>query len=1063
MTTSSVSYRLRPVRSTSEPVQLSDDQLQVIGNRDARLRVLAGPGTGKTTTLVEAVAERVGVRGVTPDQILVLTFSRRAAAELSARITRRLGLTTRASMVRTLHSYAFGVVRSQAIRAAEPVPRLLAAGEADHMVRELLAGHLADGGRPWPDYLRGALASPTFASELREILLRAAGLGISAQRMIELGRRHKRPEWVATGQFAREYQQVSDLRQGISGFGVALDQAELTAAALGALRHDEILAAEQRRVRRIFVDEYQDVDPAQAALVSELATGADELIVLGDPDQSIYSFRGAEPTALRDVEVDRTVTLTLSRRLPATVLAATRRVASRLTGPAEHRLLTTPEQQAQAGHVDIQVFPTAAREASHVADMLRRAHLLDGVPWASMAILLRSPAIGLAALTRACSVAGVPVAVGGGGGGELASAEPTVVALLQVLDCGVDPATLTGESAVQLLASPLGGMDALGLRRLRRALRSARPDEGSSSDLIASVLAGAPLPSTISSDLARPVRMMRELLAISRAGASSPTAEQVMWELWHASDAERGLVAAAERGGQPGRRADRTLDAVLDVFAMAADLAERVPLAGVAAFVAEVRGQRLPTDRGDRRPDDTVSILSGHAAKGLEWDVVAVAGVQEGTWPDLRVRGSLLDGRELLDRATGVPAGHPAAGSLAEERRLFYVACTRARTTLIATGVANQDEVPSRFLQELSGLDADLPVTQDASPSARRRSDGRGLHLTDLLADLRRAVTDPATSEVEALSAATHLAQLAAAGVSGAHPDDWYGLATSSTERPPIATGAEIRISPSLVESLNTCALRALLERRGGQTAPGQAQIEGIVVHAMASGLASGVPETVLRAEIDAFLGTQDGVPPWQLDRTRRGLLAMLSAAQVWVQENHPPRRLIGSELALDVLIPPAGAASDEPHPVRLTGRVDWLSALPDGTVVITDFKTGAKVPTKAEGQSNPQLASYQAAISLGAFADRTPVDGTPDGGGPSPEPLRPGGAELVYLRSGRPKVLQQDKLTTESTAQWLGSIRNAAVHLASATASAQENQRCERCPVRTSCPLQNEGRQVTR
>ena len=1072
-----ISYRLRPVAPLAAPADLTDEQRLVTGNTAGRLKVLAGPGTGKTTTLVEAVAERVQLRGVPAEQILVLTFSRRAAGELSARIARRLGLTTRESMVRTLHSYAYSVLRTQARGAGEPIPRLLAADESDQMVRELLAGHRSDGGGGWPAYLDQALGSPTFAAELREILLRAAGQGISPQRILELGRRHKRPEWVAAGTFAREYQQVSDLRQGVSGFGVALDQAELTAAALGALRRDDLLAAEQRRVRRIFVDEYQDVDPAQARLVSVLAAGADELVVFGDPDQSIYAFRGAEPTALRDVDVDATVALTASRRLPATILTATRRVAAHLPGQAGHRELRSVDRSRVDGSVEVEVFSSAAREAAAVADKLRRAHLLDGTPWKSMAVLLRAPASGLAVLARACAVAGVPVLLGGGN--EVLSSEPLVAALLTVLECGVDPAALTGQVALDLMASPLGGMDALGLRRVRRSLRAARPEEGASADLLAAVLSGAPPPASVSAELVAPVLRVRGLLDIARAEVGNPVAEQVLWQLWQVAKLEPALVAAVERGGTGGQRADGTLDAVLGLFSMAADLAQRVPLAGVRAFIDQVRGHQLPGSQDARHVGDAVAVLSAHAAKGLEWELVAVMGVQEGTWPDLRARGSLLGGSELLDLAAGLPARGPSGGLLAEERRLFYVACTRARNTLVCTAVANQDLVPSRFLLELAGSTEDLPVEQEAGGSGRS-ADRRGLHLTDLLADLRSAVIDPATPAEDAGAAARHLAELAAAGVPGARTQDWYGLAPASTVAPPIPAGAQIRVSPSLIESLNTCALRAVLERRGGRTEPGQAQLEGIVVHAMAHGLAQGVAESDLRDEIENFLSGQHHLPPWQLARTRRGLLSMLGAAQVWVRDHLPPRRVVGSELEMDLLLPTDESLDQAPQ-VRLVGRVDWLSENPDGTLVVTDFKTGASVPTAAQAQANAQLAAYQTAISLGAFrAVAGPESGGPDAAGPgadgpradgpeadsSPQgghPQRPGGAELVYLRSGRPKVLHQDQLSESDTSAWLGSIRSAAAHLASATAWATENPRCERCPVRSSCPLQNEGRQVTR
>jgi len=1050
---SSVQYRFRPILGSDRPLRLSDEQELVINNQVPRLRVLAGPGTGKTATLVEAVAERIQHRGVAPAEILVLTFSRMAAEELSGRITRRLGLTTTGSMVRTLHAYAYSVVRSQARAEGDPSPRLLAAGESDHMVRELLAGHVSAGGGPWPAYLAQALTSSTFAVELREVLLRAAGQGITPQRMVELGRKNKRPEWIAAGQFAREYQQVSDLRQGISRFGVALDQAELTAAALGALGNDDMLAGEQRRIRRIFVDEYQDVDPAQAKLISVLAGSATELMVFGDPDQSIYAFRGAQTTALRDVEVDRTVALTVSRRMAPAVLRAAARVAALLPGPIQHRLLRSEQSDtAWPGSVEVKVFSSCAREASYVADHLRRAHLLHGIAWGSMAILVRSPSSGLSYLTRACAIAGVPIALGVTAG--MLAAEPVVGAILNLLECGVQPVVLTGEMALELLGSPMAGFDALGLRRIRRALRLARPGEGSSADLLAAVLSGSTIPAGLAQDLRPALAKVRELLDLARTGAQNASAEQVLWSIWQAGGLQERLVATVERGGTSGQRADRTLDAVVNLFAMASDLAQRLPLAGVSAFIALVRGQQLPDENGVHLSGDAVALLSAHASKGLEWEVVAVAGAQEGSWPDLRGRGSLLSGQELLDLAAGVPAHAPVAGLLAEERRLFYVAATRARTSLLCTGVQTQDMTPSRFLGEVAGSAEDLPVEQDSISPLGWRTDRRGLHLTDLVAELRRAVTDPHSSESDSTAAALHLAELAAAGVAGAHPDDWYGLAAISSDALPMAAGAQITVSPSMIESLNTCALRAVLERRGGRSAPGQAQIEGIVVHAMAHGLAIGVSEADLREEIERFLIGQDRLAPWQIDRTRRELMAMLSAAQAWVNQTHPPREIVGSEIAMDVILPAGESATEATaeteHLVRLAGRVDWLSMKQDGSLVVTDFKTGGSLPTKAAAQENPQLAAYQVALVLGAFSEQV-ASGT----------AVSGGAELVYLRSGSPKVLQQSELSAEQTTTWLGSIRTAAAYLASPQVWAKENDRCERCPVRTSCPLHAEGRQV--
>ena len=187
-----------------------------------------------------------------------------------------------------------------------------------------------------------------------------------------------------------QYQDVTALaRPG------AYDPAELIQAALGALQADpELLAAERRRRRRIFVDEYQDTDPAQIELLELLAAGADELIVVGDPDQSIYGFRGADIGAMRDAPTRfgaaEVIALTTSRRSGSALLAATRRVALRLPGPAAPPRRWSRAEPSRPDGLEVTLLRSATEEAGYLAGVLRRAHLEDEPPWSRMAVIVRS-------------------------------------------------------------------------------------------------------------------------------------------------------------------------------------------------------------------------------------------------------------------------------------------------------------------------------------------------------------------------------------------------------------------------------------------------------------------------------------------------------------------------------------------------------------------------------------------------------------------------------------------------------------------------------------------------
>ncbi|MYW12334.1 UvrD-helicase domain-containing protein, partial [Streptomyces sp. SID2563] len=212
-------YRLvRTLPGSVEPPLLDAAQRAVVDHPGGPLLVLAGPGTGKTTTLVEAVAARIA-RGADPARLLVLTFSRKAAVELRDRMAARLGA-ARGPQATTFHSFCYALVRAHqdADLFADPL-RLLSGPEQDVTVRDLLAGQLEleKEGRPhisWPDELRACLTTRGFADEVRAVLARSRELGLGPDALAAFARRTGRPDWGAAARFLAEYLDVLDA-QGV--------------------------------------------------------------------------------------------------------------------------------------------------------------------------------------------------------------------------------------------------------------------------------------------------------------------------------------------------------------------------------------------------------------------------------------------------------------------------------------------------------------------------------------------------------------------------------------------------------------------------------------------------------------------------------------------------------------------------------------------------------------------------------------------------------------------------------------------------------------------------------
>lgn len=1065
------------VRSVATPSQLPTwcaAARRVLDHTGGPLRVLGGPGTGKTTLVAHTVAERVLRRGVDPERVLVFTSSRRAAGDLRDRIVELLASrggapTVREPLVRTVHSYAFAVLRLWAVQRDLPAPRLLTGAEQDVVIRELLAGERQAGGRNWPARLCPALGLPAFAAQLRELLMRATERGLGPEELIALGHRHGRDEWVAAGRFFRSYEQVMLLR-GAAGSATpqasapTLDAAELVSAALLVLDTDtEVRRRESQRVRHLIVDDAQHLDPLQAALVTRLGAGADELLLFGDPDQTIFSFRGADPTVLTG-GAGAAVRLRTDHRMAPAVRAAVCRLAARLPGP--RAALQGPPDQPPGGQLAVRVFACAAAEAAWIADQLRRAHVLDGLAWSDMAIVVRSTARVLPALRRALLAAGVPVAVPHE---DLPLAHHSAVRpLLGVLRSAVQPAALDEEMASALLASPLGGADPLGVRRLRRELRRRELATGggrSGGQLLAEALrpggvseaGGRSVLDGLDERIAAPARRLAALLDLAaRSAGRGESVEQVLWQVWQASGLAQRWAAAAAGDGPAGAQADRDLDAVVALFEAAARYADRLPGAdrgpgGILGFCDSLTEQQIPGDSLAPRSavGPAVSVLTVHAAAGREWSLVAVPGVHEGSWPDLRVRGSLFGVEQLVDAVAGI---EPATVSrtaplLAEERRLLLVAASRARQRLLVSAVRGLEEQPSRFLDELAGRQ----VSGGPEPAAERE---RGLNLPELVAELRRVCCDPAEHPARRRSAAAGLAQLAEAGVPGAHPDTWYGLGPPSSLHPLRAAGEPARVSPSLVELVSSCPLRWLLTRHGGQDAQSLPAVTGSLVHRLVQAVAAGASEAQLDQALAQEWAGVDAGAPWFSRAEQRRVRRMVEVFRRWWQDSRAELTEVGCEQEIQVRLPagstaPGAAAQDDP--VVLAGRVDRLERDRRGRPVIVDVKSGKTLISTQAAEDHPQLAVYQLAAACGAFTGLG-------------LPAEPGGARIVQLSAPTMAAVQrhQPPLNAAGVARWSEVVRQAARRTAGPAFPAIGGAECARCPCRIACPLHETGRQVT-
>jgi ATP-dependent exoDNAse (exonuclease V) beta subunit len=515
-----------------------------------------------------------------------------------------------------------------------------------------------------------------------------------------------------------------------------------------------------------------------------------------------------------------------------------------------------------------------------------------------MAVIVRSPGPQITALQRAFAMNSIPVEIDA----QAASLgdNPAIKPIITVAQIALGQLKITSSNWDEielLLKSEFAGADAISIRQMRIALSKAQKHNPpkSSTDLILDHLTclTPDLPWEELTSLKRINDLIKE--AKKALGKSSDISD-LLWSIWsNGKNYEGELISrvwqqTALAGGNRGMIADQNLDAVITLFEVARRFSERLPEAKPSLFIDQLLGEKILADTitTTAQRGEVVQVMTVHSAKGLEWELVALAGMQEGSWPNLKQRGSLLGSERLVEIFRhGISNieqldAISAAGLMQDEKRLLNVALTRASKQLFVTAITQEDTQPSSYFEKLAPQEIQLQQSQ------------RSITQPALVAALRRIAT--VSDKEDSQFAARALKTLASNGVKVADPKHWVGVKPVSTDLPVISPQEQLRISPSSLESFTECGLKWMLEQSGGRDADSTAQVLGSAIHVIAAQLKDQPTLTLdeLEGKLKGAWSLIDMNQGWIKDYEYRRAASMLKKFYGWHVENK--NQLIGVE-----------------------------------------------------------------------------------------------------------------------------------------------------------------------
>lgn len=1042
-----------------QPDAFTTKASQLVGE-GRNLVALGAPGSGKTTLAVSLVAQAVaqGRQAVllSPTRVRadqLRTYLVQAQTQLASRQGQAASQSPQTQpspaqtgpaasvqvdtpRVFTPAAFALRILSQWFSQRLQPLPApVLLMGADEDAALEQLIGQVSWSQPAEVTQTRG------FRAQIRNLFSRCGELGVDYQLLEQLGQAAQVQLWCEAAPLLKLWDSQSDISAANRAMALKLDTARLQDRALYALEHwyQADVTAPPQLPDLVVVDDYQDCTAATARLLRALAAlnlgeaegqgwsagqmpsaGLDagepggvgsrdstQIVVLGNPDEAVETFRGGDPLMLASAARDfDAVALTLpqvhrgSHQIAALIELAVQQV--QVVGCISQRRPNYHHLVQNSQSVCFKVAPDDTVQVGAVAAHMRSLHLEQGLAWGQMAVIVRQSS-SVELIRQELRRGGVPLAPDTPA--LLLRSEPAAKALLDCARAALEQLlgvpVVQEEAARALLLSPLVGFSAIELRRLRRILGES-PDHLSTRVLSDTELFDQLEAAPTLAAKAKVAQAINEALAKER----SEGLEALVWGAWQASGKAqywRQLALDIEADSLLRQRADHDLDVVISLFKRLEVWSERNPSAPGQQFLDELEAQQVASDSVaalGARPQG-VSVLTVAACAGRQWEFVAVLGIDDGVWPNLRLRDSLTQTGLLTDIVSQRIADTVNLASLtasldpqalaqaraqicSDEMRLLVAAMSRANSQLWLGAVNGGEQGPSSFFNYLS-RQSGVPV-EPIQP-------GGAYTLRGLVATLRRQLMLDLkhNNGTEAPQIAALLAALAQRGVPGADPRSWLGIAGASqflTELPAQLEsqdqlGAEAarcavvalkqlqaqrlnqarqrgaRLSPSDVENIETCPLRWYLQRHGGSPSSSSAQQIGALIHWLAQqGQEHGLSREQLldlfyreRSSLQLPGGWYGRQENQRVEKMVENLALYLanSPANMQVEVECPVRAQV--ELEVD------GA----PLKIKISGRADRLEHTSQGIDVI-DFKTGASVDS-AGAQTNAQLATYRVAL----------------------------------------------------------------------------------------------------